>query len=135
MPDIDPNKRKEVANRLKPEGMDIPENLFDIFEKEEFKYLFSKDSKAEVPIVGVVDNQVISGQIDRLVITQDSVLIVDFKSGKHVPTNETFVPMAYIKQMMMYKKLLKKIFPDKMVKTFLLWTENLSLMELTQHDI
>ena len=79
LPDIDPDKRKEVANRLKPEGMDVPENLFDIFEKEEFKYLFSKDSKAEVPIVGVVDNQVISGQIDRLVITQDAVLIVDFK--------------------------------------------------------
>ena len=135
LPDIDPDKRKEVANRLKPEGMDIPENLFDIFEKEEFKYLFSKDSKAEVPIVGVVDNQVISGQIDRLVITQDAVLIVDFKSGKHVPSNEAFVPVAYLKQMMMYKKLLKKIFPDKMVKTFLLWTENLSLMELTQHDI
>lgn len=135
LPDIEPEKRKEVALRLKPDGIDIPENLFDVFEKEEFNHLFSKESKAEVPIVGVVKNQVVSGQIDRLIITDDAVLIVDFKSGKHVPLREEFVPPLYIKQMMMYKELLKEIFPDKMIKTYLLWTENLSLMELTKHDL
>ncbi|MBR6730612.1 MAG: PD-(D/E)XK nuclease family protein [Alphaproteobacteria bacterium] len=135
LPDIEPEKRKEVALRLKPDGIDIPENLFDVFEKEEFNHLFSKESKAEVPIVGVVKNQVVSGQIDRLIITDDAVLIVDFKSGKHVPLREKFVPPLYIKQMMMYKELLKEIFPDKMIKTYLLWTENLSLMELTKHDL
>ena len=134
LPDIEPDKRKEVANRLKPEGIDIPDNLFSLFDKTEFKHLFSKNSKAEVPIVGVAGGQVISGQIDRLVITDDSVLLVDFKSGKHVPSREEFVPISYIKQMKMYKELLKQIFPDKMIKTFLLWTENLSLMELTNND-
>ena len=135
LPDIAPQKRKEVANRLKPAELDIPENLFDVFEKEDCKHLFSKESKAEVPIVGVVDEQVVSGQIDRLVITEQAVLIVDFKSGKHVPTHENFVPPAYKKQMRLYKELLNKIFPDKMIKTYLLWTENLSLMELTKYDI
>lgn len=134
LPDIAPEKRMDVALRLKPEGIDIPDNLFDVFEKEEFKHLFSKESKAEVPVVGMIKNQVISGQIDRLVVTEDSVLIVDFKSGKHVPSHEDFVPPSYQKQMQMYKELLKRIFPDKMIKTFLLWTENLTLMELTKND-
>ena len=99
-------------------------------EKEEFKHLFSKQSQAEVPVVGVLNEEVISGQIDRLVVTDDSVLIIDFKSGKHVPSTQENVPIKYQKQMQTYKLLLQKIFPDKVVRTFLLWTDNLTLMEL-----
>ena len=130
LPDIEPERQKEVALRLKPDDIDIPENLFDLLEKEEFKHLFSKDSQAEVPVVGIVNDQVISGQIDRLVITDDSVLIIDFKSGKHVPIHIDDVPVKYKKQMEIYKLLLQKIFPDKLIRTFLLWTDNLTLMEL-----
>ena len=34
-------------------------------------------------------------------------------------------------QLFAYKELIKNIFPDKLIRTFLLWTENLSLMEMT----
>ncbi len=134
LPDIKEDKRRMVANRLKPDDIEIPENLFTLFEKEEFKHLFSKTSQAEVPIVGVLNNQVISGQIDRVAITDDYVFLVDFKSGKYVPSSEQEVPLSYQKQMQIYKNLLKKIFPDKMIRTFLLWTENLTLMELFKDE-
>ena len=63
-------------------------------------------------------------------LTDDSVLIIDFKSGKHVPIHIDDVPVKYKKQMEIYKLLLQKIFPDKLIRTFLLWTDNLTLMEL-----
>ena len=44
----------------------------------EYKEIFSENSMAEVPIVGEVDGKIISAKIDRLVVTEDSVLIVDF---------------------------------------------------------
>ena len=134
LPDIEPNKRKDVAIKLKPEDIEIPENLFDIFEKEDFKHIFSKNSQAEVPIVGVVNGQVISGQIDRLAIYEDDIYLIDFKSNQYVPKSEKEVPISYQKQMKTYKDLLKIIFPDKVIHTYLLWTENLTLMELFENE-
>ncbi len=134
LPDIAEHKRKEVALKLKPEDIEIPENLFDIFEKEEFKHLFSKNSQAEVPIVGVLNNQVISGQIDRLAIYENDIYLIDFKSNQYVPKSEKEVPLNYQKQMKTYKDLLKKIFPDKVIHTYLLWTENLTFMELFKDE-
>lgn len=134
LPDIPEHKRKTVALKLKPEDIEIPENLFDIFEKEEFKHLFSKNSQAEVPIVGVLNNQVISGQIDRLAIYENDIYLIDFKSNQYVPKSEKEVPLNYQKQMKTYKDLLKKIFPDKVIHTYLLWTENLTFMELFKDE-
>ncbi len=134
LPDVPENKRKEIALKLKPQDIDIPENLFDIFEKEEFKHLFSQNSQAEVPIVGVLNGQVISGQIDRLSICENDIYLIDFKSNKYVPKTHLDVPVTYQKQMKTYKDLLKKIFPDKVIHTYLLWTENLTLMELFKNE-
>ncbi len=134
LPDIEPQKRRDIALKLKPQDIEIPENLFDIFEKTEFQHLFAPTSQAEVPIVGVLDNQVISGQIDRLSIIDNHVYLVDFKSNQLVPTKIDDVPLNYKKQLKIYKDLLKQIFPDKVIHTFLLWTENLTLMELFENE-
>lgn len=130
LPDIEVTKRKEIAYKLKPDDLDIPQNFFDIFENERFKELFGKGSLAEVPIVGVVDEMVISGQIDRLVEKENEVLIIDFKSNRHVPSSPENLPHVYKIQMNTYKALLKNVFPAKIIKTYLLWTENMSLMEI-----
>ena len=44
-----------------------------------FKPLFAPGSKAEVPIIGEVDGRIISAQVDRLVVTDSEVMIVDFR--------------------------------------------------------
>lgn len=134
LPEIDKEKRKEVALKLKPKEIEIPDNLFDIFEKSEFKHLFSSTSQAEVPIVGILDGQVISGQIDRLAIYDNDIYLIDFKSNQYVPQSIEEVPIPYQKQMKTYKRLLNQIFPDKVIHTYLLWTENLSLMELFKDE-
>ena len=44
------------------------------------------ESLAEVPISGMVDGRPIAAQVDRLVITGDSVTIVDYKTDRPAPT-------------------------------------------------
>jgi len=86
---------------------------------------------AEVPVVGVWQNRVISGQIDRLVLHHNEVWIVDFKTNHHVPNTPQEVPALYKEQLAAYRGLIQNIFSDKLVRTFLLWTETLTLMEMT----
>ena len=130
LPDVEPDKRREVAFKLKPADIDSPENLFTLLENNKFKELFGPNSLAEAPIVGVLDGQVISGQIDRLVVLPDEVILVDYKSNYYVPTSVEHVPISYKKQLKTYRALLKNIFPDKVIKTYLLWIQNLTWMEI-----
>lgn len=134
LPEISPQNRIEAAIRLKPKDIEIPENLFLLFQDKKFQLLFGEDSLSEVPVAGIIDGKVISGQVDRLVITNKEVLIVDFKSGRHPPKTTDNVPPAYKTQLKIYKCLLKDIFPDKVIRTFLLWTENLTLMEINHNQ-
>ncbi len=130
LPDIAPSERRAVTATLTPPDISVPDTLFDIFDVPAFKAVFGPGSLAEVPVVGVLDGRVISGQVDRLVITEKEVLIIDFKTNRHVPITREKVPLVYVNQMETYKALLKKIFPDKMVKAYLLWTESLTWIEI-----
>ena len=130
LPNIDASKHRQVAEKLKPDNIDIPETLFTLLQDKRFKDLFGPSSLAEVPIVGVLDNQVISGQIDRLVVLEKEILLVDYKSNYYVPKTIDKVPINYKKQLKTYQALLKNIFPDKVIKSYLLWTQNLTWMEI-----
>ena len=81
--------------------------------------LFDKNSKAEVPVFGKIGDDIISGQIDRLSIVDDVVYLVDYKNTNVLPK---YVPQKYVKQLELYKKVLEKIYLDKIIKTYILWT-------------
>ncbi len=132
LPDVPNDKWSNVITRLKPTDIDIPTEIFEILNRPDFQVLFGPNSLAEVPIVGIWQNQAISGQIDRVVVLPKEVWIIDFKTNRRVPENEGCIPTAYRKQLEIYRDLIKKIFPDKLVKTYLLWTENLNLMEIAE---
>ena len=71
-----------------------------------------------------------SGQIDRLAITADAVLIADYKTNRDPPTSVDAVPPAYVGQLALYRALLGKIYPDRPIRAALVWTELPDLMEL-----
>ena len=55
----------------------------------------------------------VSGQIDRLVVTPDEVLIVDYKTN-HAPPNATAeAPRAYVRQLALYRAVLRKLYPQR----------------------
>ena len=97
--------------------------------------LFGPGSRAEVPIVGLIDlgggPQAVSGQVDRLVVAEHSVLVVDYKTHRPAPATEAEVAPVYLRQMAAYRTVLSKIYPDHRVDCALLWTDGPRLMQLS----
>jgi ATP-dependent helicase/nuclease subunit A len=106
-----------------------------VLNDDRFAALFAPGSRAEVPIVGSVtiagETVAVSGQVDRLVVTQDAVLIADFKTGRN--TAQRFG--GYAKQLAQYRALLQEIYPGRTVRAALVWTEVPDLMELSADDL
>ena len=80
---------------------------------------------APLPGIGMV-----LGSIDRLVITGDSLLAVDYKSNREVPAGPQAVPLGILRQMAAYRAALRAIWPGHRVETAVLWTATRSLMPL-----
>ena len=91
--------------------------------------LFGPESRAEVPVVGCLpDGQVLSGRIDRLVVTPGRVLILDYKSNRPPPLDPKDVPEAYLSQLAAYAAAIREIYPDRAVEAAILWTDGPRLM-------
>ena len=92
--------------------------------------LFGPGSLAEVPLSAVVDGVVVAGIVDRLLVTDDSVTVVDYKTGRHVPVAAADVAPAYLRQMAAYRDALRVIFPGRRVEAALLYTAAPRLIRL-----
>lgn len=92
--------------------------------------LFSTQSMAEVPIIGEVNGKIISAKVDRLIVSSDNVLVVDYKTNRPAAKTQSDIPQLYLNQMNTYKKLLQKIYPDKEIETYILWTNTCNMMKV-----
>jgi ATP-dependent helicase/nuclease subunit A len=97
----------------------------------QFAPLFASGSRPEVPVVGTVRGRAVSGQIDRLAVTEDAVLVVDYKTNRPPPASEAEVPAAYLRQMAAYAAVLGQVYPGRTVRCALLWTDGPRLMQLS----
>jgi len=97
----------------------------EILQSSEYAQLFGKNSLAEVPISGMVNWRgkpvQVLGQIDRLLVLENEVWVIDFKSSAQPPA-EGRPPLAYLHQMALYAAVLKEIYPSHIIRTGLLWT-------------
>lgn len=109
----------------------IKKEVTVLVENPEFKELFGEDSRSEVPIIGEVDGKIISAQVDKLLVLPEKVIIVDFKTNRPAAENQADTPEAYIKQLRAYKSLLRKIYPQKSIETYILWTNTAKLMKVS----
>ena len=99
LPDIPPERRKDAAERYlakaaaifgADERADMARQVLAILDDENFAEIFAPGSRAEVPIVGRIaragdDPIPVSGQVDRLAVAGDAVLIADYKTDRRVP--------------------------------------------------
>ena len=98
---------------------------------DEHADLFGADSLAEAPIAAVVgEGVVVSGTVDRLLVTDARIRLVDFKTGRHAPTSLAEVPPYHLRQMAAYVAALRVIFPDRPVEAALLYTSGPVLFAL-----
>jgi len=145
LPDLPVHVRRERALQyLALHGKDISgdvqaniiSEVMAILENPQFAPFFAQGSQSEVPVTGKVKNidtgqiEVISGQIDRLLVTDDSVWIIDYKSNRPSPSDVKDVPVIYKNQLRAYKTLIGHIYPDHDVHCALLWTDSPAIMEI-----
>ncbi len=141
LPNLAPEKHTEAAkNFLEHFAADIPPEMRAGIAKEtlailtdaKFAAVFGSGSLAEIPVTGkMADGRIVSGQIDRLLITADEILIVDYKTNRPPPLDEKDVPAVYKSQMHAYREVLSRIYPGRTVSCALLWTDGPRLMLLT----
>jgi ATP-dependent helicase/nuclease subunit A len=101
-----------------------------------FAVVFAQGSRAEVSIVGRLERPgrppaLVSGQIDRLVVTPDEVLIVDYKTNHAPPGTGAEAPATYVRQLALYRAVLQKLYPQRPIRAALLWTETPEFMEIS----
>ena len=92
--------------------------------------LFAPGSLAEVPIAATVGGQVVAGTIDRLLIGEAVIRVVDFKSARQVPASLDAVPVAILRQMAAYAAALEATYPGRRVEAAVLYTQVPVLIEL-----
>ncbi|WP_341862991.1 double-strand break repair helicase AddA [Gymnodinialimonas sp. 57CJ19] len=99
-------------------------------------HLFTDASLAEVEVTGYSDalQSDVIGIIDRLIVTDEQITAVDFKTNATVPASASDTPEGVLRQMGAYAELLATIYPDREIATAILWSRSGTLMALP-HDI
>ncbi|HSU06683.1 MAG TPA: UvrD-helicase domain-containing protein, partial [Acetobacteraceae bacterium] len=102
-----------------------------ILEHPELIELFGPESRAEVPLSGVMGDAVVGGLVDRLSVLPDRVLLADFKTSRRAPARVEDTPVMYLRQMAAYRAVLRQVFPDRPVRCWLVWTHTAQVSQLT----
>ncbi|MGE3147446.1 MAG: double-strand break repair helicase AddA [Pseudorhodoplanes sp.] len=142
LPDVPMERREDALRRylalsgreLDPEEHErIAQAVLAILDDDRFAALFAPGSRAEVPIVGRLAGSpplAVSGQVDRLAVASDAVLIGDYKTNRPAPRDLSETPRSYIRQLALYRAILRQLYPNRAVKAALIWTDSAHLMEI-----
>jgi ATP-dependent helicase/nuclease subunit A len=144
LPDVAVERRRDAALKYlarNAEGWNegdqerLAETVLALIGDSRFAPVFGANGRAEVSIVGRLERPgrppaLVSGQIDRLVVSANEVLIVDFKTNHAPPSGPAEAPRGYVRQLALYRAVLGKLYPQLLVRAALLWTETPELMEI-----
>jgi ATP-dependent helicase/nuclease subunit A len=142
LPDIAPEARREMALRyLRVRDVDddqarsLTDETLAVVNDPAFAPAFAPGSRAEAAITAelpeIAPGARINGRLDRLAVSADEVLIVDFKTNRPPPETEAEVGELYLSQMALYRAAAAKIFPGRRIGCALVWTEGPRLMRLS----
>ena len=142
-PSIAPETRAEICRRyldavapgwLPAERSELIGKVLAILADPVFAPVFAAGSRAEVDVAGMIDladrKASLSGRIDRLAVTADRVLIVDYKTNRPPPERLADAPAEYVAQLAVYRAVLQRLYPNRPVAAAILWTDRPSLMEI-----
>jgi ATP-dependent helicase/nuclease subunit A len=143
LPGIPPERRanaieqfliRTATNSTTAERAEIARQVSAVLGDQRFAEIFAPGSRPEVPIVGHVPRNDavplgVAGQVDRLSVTGDIVLIADYKTDGVVPRQLEEVP-NYVTQLALYRAVLARIYPGKTVRAALIFTNGPILLEI-----
>jgi ATP-dependent helicase/nuclease subunit A len=143
LPDIPAERRKDAAERFLAKAAqnfdaaaqaEIARKVLAILDDKSFAEIFAAGSRAEVPIVGRIPRPSgepipVAGQVDRLAVNGDAILIADYKSDRTVPDKLDDV-QPYVAQLALYRAVLMRIYPGKTVRAALIFTDGPQVFEV-----
>ena len=110
----------------------LTDEAIRVIEHPDLVELFGAGSRAEVDVLahGRIENgREISGRIDRLAVTETSVTVADFKTGRP-PAKDAAPPGNYLQQLAVYRDVLARIYPNRAMRCLLVWTESAEIHEI-----
>ncbi len=124
LPDADPAEWAALSAMLVPGPLlaAVWPQALAILQDASLAHVFGPDSLAEVPLAADLNGRRLVGTIDRLIVSKDHVLAVDFKSNRVVPGSAENVPDGILCQMGAYAEALTQIYPDRRIDVAVLWT-------------
>jgi ATP-dependent helicase/nuclease subunit A len=142
LPQIEPSRRAAKAQsylralKFPPEEIaDLTAEILAVLDDPVFAPAFGPQSRSEVAIVADLPElgaaARVNGRIDRLSLSEEEILIVDFKTNRPPPKSEAEVPTLYATQMSLYRAAAAKVFPNRRIVCGLLWTDGPTLMRLS----
>jgi ATP-dependent helicase/nuclease subunit A len=143
LPEIAPERREAVASALaasrgaalpQPRREAIITEALTLLADPALAALFGPGSLAEVPITGLLawgagERRPVSGQIDRLAILSDEVIIADFKTTARPPRDLKAIAPTTLAQLAVYRALVGQIYPGRRVRALLIYTATLTRLE------
>jgi ATP-dependent helicase/nuclease subunit A len=138
LPDLPPERRQEAARQYLARWKDFLEHereemlvqVLKVIGDPRFAPLFAPGSRAEVPIVGQIAVGKQGLQVDRLAVTDKEVLIADYKTNRPAPRRLDDVPAEYRRQLALYRAVLGRIYPRRVIRAAIIWTDLPELMEI-----
>jgi ATP-dependent helicase/nuclease subunit A len=113
-----------------PEQAETLAEVLALFADPTLVAAFGPGSLAEAPIAGRLGDRLVSGQVDRLLVTPDRVLVLDYKTNRPPPAGLEDVSALYLRQMAAYRAVLRLAFPGRAVGCALVWTYEARVMHL-----
>jgi ATP-dependent helicase/nuclease subunit A len=141
LPEVPAEQRAQAGLQLLKTMPLVPEDkrasmvqdVLRVLNDEKLGHIFSEAGRAEVPITGTINGKTTSGQVDRLLVIDHEIIIVDYKTHRVPPANIQEVPTIYLHQLATYKEILQRIYPHHTIRCILLWTQTLDIMEIPQY--
>ena len=140
LPDIPAPERLDAAIRMLSRERDLDEDqraemiaaAFAVLDDARFAPVFGTGSRPEVALTGSVGTTAVSGWMDRLVVTSDRVLVIDYKTNRPAPARIEDADPAYVLQLAVYAAILRNLYPDRAIEAALVWTDGPRLMAVPQ---
>ena len=109
-----------------------------VIQNPDLGFLFSPEALCEVGISGQLSPQheeQMNGVIDRLLVRDDDVWVVDFKTNANVPKMPSDVPLGLLRQLGAYSTAVARLYPHHIIKPAILWTKTAQLMPISYAQV
>ena len=136
LPAFDPADRQAAARRYLEraaggwpdhERAALVEAALAVIADETLGTVFSPEARAEVSIMGTLSlggrDYAVSGRIDRMAVSGETVEIVDFKTNRVPPLAPADIPFEHKAQLAIYREILRPLYPAHDIRCGLIYTE------------